>query len=198
MRIWHAIADYMLEHNMAPAVRDIQAATGSSTSVIHYTLDRLDERGYIQLAQPTGNSSRPARSFQLLVWPMACAEVPEKHKPVVRRSASSPEELKKRRNARRKPARRKQKSAAQIQRQPRKPFKVDELPDWWLCGADQALVAELDVEPRTLRVILSLGAKTVHEAAMLLKTRPAQVRNLGIEQDLRRALAKFARLKEAS
>ena len=61
VRILAFIRTYLLEHNYPPTIREIGAAVRiSSTSVVKYNLERLQEKGYLDRYEEV---SQPARDL---------------------------------------------------------------------------------------------------------------------------------------
>jgi len=71
------LGEYISENGYPPSIREIGAATGtSSTSVVTYNLKRLEEKGYISRDREVSRGLKLTSSARMQVLPDAVVQVP--------------------------------------------------------------------------------------------------------------------------
>ena len=71
------LSEYIAEHSYPPSIREIGAATGtSSTSVVAYNLKRLEERGYLSRDREVSRGLKLTSAVRAQVAPQAVVRLP--------------------------------------------------------------------------------------------------------------------------
>jgi repressor LexA len=71
------LKEYIEENSYPPSIREIGAATGtSSTSVVTYNLNRLEERGYISRDREVSRGLKLTHATRLRMMPEAVVQLP--------------------------------------------------------------------------------------------------------------------------